>query len=323
MSSKRYYWLKLNENFFEREEIKVIESMPNGKDYIIFYMKLLLKSIRTEGQLKFREVIPYTPDMLAAITNTSVDTVRVAIDMFSKLDLMEVWDDGTLFMVETQNMIGSETDSARRMRRLREKEKQKELPASQSDENKEQCDVDVIKSDTDIEIDIDKELDIDKDIEEDIDKEESSSTLTKENINLIIETWNKLNLQQLKAINSNTKRYSMLKARINEYSLEEVIQAIESIDKSDFLKGQNKRGWTITFDWFIRPNNFLKVSEGNYIDGKSDNKKIINKKNVPMKQTKFHNFEQRTDKYSADQLDDIAERKMLEHLERLRNQNAL
>ncbi|HHV27397.1 MAG TPA: hypothetical protein GXX63_09405 [Tissierellia bacterium] len=318
MSSKRYYWLKLNENFFEREEIKVIESMPNGKDYIIFYMKLLLKSIRTEGQLKFREVIPYTPDMLAAITNTSVDTVRVAIDMFSKLDLMEVWDDGTLFMVETQNMIGSETDSARRMRRLREKEKQKELPASQSDENKEQCDVDVIKSDTDIEIDIDKELDIDKDIEEDIDKEESSSTLTKENINLIIETWNKLNLQQLKAINSNTKRYSMLKARINEYSLEEVIQAIESIDKSDFLKGQNKRGWTITFDWFIRPNNFLKVSEGNYIDGKSDNKKIINKKNVPMKQTRFHNFEQRTDKYSEDALESIVERKREEYLRKLR-----
>src|SRR5699024_8423063 len=133
--SKRYYWLKLNENFFEREEIKVIENMPNGKDYIIFYMKLLLKSIRTEGVLKFREVIPYTPEMLASITNTDIDTVRVAIKMFADLDLMEFWDDGTLFMVETQNMIGSETDSARRMRRLRKKKEHKELLASQSYED--------------------------------------------------------------------------------------------------------------------------------------------------------------------------------------------
>ena len=128
-SNKRYYWLKLNENFFDREEIKVIENMPNGKDYIIFYMKLLLKSIKSEGRLLFRDVIPYTPDMLSAITGTDIDTVKVSIDLFAKLGLMEIWDDGTLFMAETQNMIGSETDSARRMRRMRAKEKQKELPA--------------------------------------------------------------------------------------------------------------------------------------------------------------------------------------------------
>ncbi len=133
-NSKRYYWLKLNENFFEREEVKVIESMKNGKDYIIFYMKLLLKSIGTEGKLKFRDVIPYTPEMLSSITNTDIDTVKVAIDMFVDLGLMEIWDDGTLFMSETQNMIGSETGWAKKKRRQKKRAEvdvtKAELPVS-------------------------------------------------------------------------------------------------------------------------------------------------------------------------------------------------
>lgn len=97
-------------------------------------------------------------------------------------------------------------------------------------------------------------------------EEDSSTTLSKEVLNQIIKEWNQLGLQQLKGINKNTNRYSMLKARISEYSLKEVIQAIKNIDKSSFLKGQNKRGWVITFDWLIRPNNFIKVLEGNYTD---------------------------------------------------------
>lgn len=164
----------MNENFFEREEIKVIENMPNGKDYIIFYLKLLLKSISTEGKLKFRNVIPYTPEMLSAITGTDIDTVRVAIELFTKLDLMEIWDDGTLFMIETQNMIGSETDSARRVRKHRQKkaleEKKENNEMLQSNTDVTKGNGEVIKSNTDIDI----EKDIDKD-KEDISMSQQSS----------------------------------------------------------------------------------------------------------------------------------------------------
>lgn len=97
--------------------------------------------------------------------------------------------------------------------------------------------------------------------------------LSQENIGLIIKAWNQLNLQQLEAINQNTKRHELLKTRVKEYSLEKVIQAIGNVENSDFLKGQNDRGWTITFDWFVRPNNFLKVLEGNYDNKES---KVIN-----------------------------------------------
>lgn len=80
----------------------------------------------------------------------------------------------------------------------------------------------------------------------------------------IINKWNQLGLAKIKSINSN--RSKMVQARIREYSLDDVIKAIESIKSSSFLKGQNKNNWIITFDWFIKPNNFVKVLEGNYVD---------------------------------------------------------
>jgi len=122
--NKKYYWLKLKDDFFDKDEIRIIEGQPNGKDYIIFYMKLLLKSVKTEGELYFRDTIPFSPQMLSTITNTNIDTVKVAVDLFISLGLMERWDNGTLFMFETQNMIGSESKWANYKRVERNKKEQ-------------------------------------------------------------------------------------------------------------------------------------------------------------------------------------------------------
>lgn len=78
----------------------------------------------------------------------------------------------------------------------------------------------------------------------------------------IAKKWNSLNLSKVTSI-KNT-RLKMLRARVNDYGMDKVLEAIDNISKSNFLKGQNDRGWTITFDWFIKPNNFCKVLEGNY-----------------------------------------------------------
>ncbi|WP_322622283.1 hypothetical protein [Aedoeadaptatus coxii] len=77
--------------------------------------------------------------------------------------------------------------------------------------------------------------------------------------------WNALdkNIPKIEVIKYGTKRYNMLRARINEHGLNAVTRAIDSVNQSDFLKGY-ATSFTITFDWFIRPNNFLKVLEGNY-----------------------------------------------------------
>lgn len=102
----------------------------------------------------------------------------------------------------------------------------------------------------------------------------------------IIEKWNTLGLQKLVSIKEGTNRYKLLNARIKEYGQDEVLRAIDNIRRSNFLKGQNKQSWTITFDWLIKPNNFLKVLEGNY-DDKPGNKGQATQK------TKFNNFDAR------------------------------
>lgn len=120
MSEKRYYWLKLHKDFFKRHEIRIIESMPNGKDYILFYLKLLVESVTHEGNLRFSDAIPYNEEMLATITNTNVDVVKSAMQIFIELKMIEVLDDQTVFMTDVQNMIGSETAAAERKRKSRQ-----------------------------------------------------------------------------------------------------------------------------------------------------------------------------------------------------------
>ena len=122
---KKFFWLRLKRDFFKRHDIRVIESMPNGKDYILFYLKLLCESVDHEGRLRFSEEIPYNADMLATITNTNVDIVKSAIKVFTQLHMMELLDDGTFFMQEVQKMIGSETYWAERKRIQRAKEEGK------------------------------------------------------------------------------------------------------------------------------------------------------------------------------------------------------
>ena len=123
--SKKFYWLKLKRDFFKRHDIRIVESMPNGKDYILFYLKLLLESIDHEGTLRFSDTIPYNEQMLSVVTNTNIDIVRSAMKLFIELNMMQVFDDQTIYMTEVDKLIGSnaDNDNANRQRRFREKQK--------------------------------------------------------------------------------------------------------------------------------------------------------------------------------------------------------
>lgn len=82
----------------------------------------------------------------------------------------------------------------------------------------------------------------------------------------LIDAWNELEvygITPVKRITDDSKRADMIRSRLRSYSKEEVLEAIENIKSSDFLKG-NGTNFKVTFDWFIRPNNFPKVLEGNY-----------------------------------------------------------
>ena len=123
--TKKFYWLKLKRDFFKRHDIRIVEAMPNGKDYILFYLKLLLESIDHEGTLRFSDTIPYNEQMLSVVTNTNIDIVRTAMKLFIELNMMQVFDDQTIYMTEVDKLIGSsaDNDNANRQRRYREKQK--------------------------------------------------------------------------------------------------------------------------------------------------------------------------------------------------------
>lgn len=95
----------------------------------------------------------------------------------------------------------------------------------------------------------------------------SKDILCSTHVQRVIDEWNSIGLQKIISINAGTNRYKSLKARINEYGIENVIKAIKNINESSFLKGQNNRNWIVSFDWLVKPNNFIKVLEGNYKDG--------------------------------------------------------
>lgn len=126
MAQNKYYWLKLKRDFFKRHDIRIIEEMPNGKDYILFYLKLLLESIDHEGSLRFSDTIPYNESMLSVVTNTNIDIVRSAMKLYLELGMMSICDDKTIYMTEVEKMIGSaaDNDNANRQRRFRERQKQ-------------------------------------------------------------------------------------------------------------------------------------------------------------------------------------------------------
>lgn len=244
--NKKYYWLKLQKDFFKRHDIRIIENMPNGKDYILFYLKLLCEATSHDGNLRFSDTIPYSVEMLSTITNTNVDIVRSAIKIFNELHMIEILDDGTYFMNEIQKMIGSETEWAKKKREYREK--QKLLPMDNQRTKK-----DNVRQE--IEKEIEKELDIE------IEKEEVEN---KNNYQKIADLYNKICVSFPKVKKISEQRKKAIRARLNVYTIDDFKNLFEIAEKSDFLKGNNQRNWIADFDWLLNDSNIVKVLEGKY-----------------------------------------------------------
>ena len=205
--NKRYYWLKLNEDFFEDDTIQWIEEQENGKDYVIFYLKLCLKSLKDDGRLiryVGERLMPYDVKALSKLTNTSADTVAVAMKTFSEIGLVEMLDTGELYMKQINEMIGTETEVAKRVRKHRAKQsliKGEELDTLQ-------CNTEVTKCNTEKEIEID--------IEKEIEKEDNTLSSKHDDIPYreIVEYLNEKTGSQYKHTTQSTR--NGIKARYNE-----------------------------------------------------------------------------------------------------------
>ena len=111
-SKEKLFYLKLNKEFFDQHYIKILETQDNGDKYILFLVKLMCESISHNGYLRFNESIPYDEKMLAAITRTNIDIVRVAIKLFESMGIIEFTKDKTLFIPAVQLLTCSTTEGA-------------------------------------------------------------------------------------------------------------------------------------------------------------------------------------------------------------------
>ena len=117
--NKTYYYLKLKEGFFDSEDMKLLQAMKDGYMYSDILLKLYLRSLRQDGRLMYRGIIPYTSDMIATITNHQVGTVEKAVKILEQMGFIEILDNGAIYMTDIQNFIGQSSSEADRKRQYR------------------------------------------------------------------------------------------------------------------------------------------------------------------------------------------------------------
>lgn len=127
--NRKYYFLKLKEDFFEQDTIVLLESLKDGVLYSNILMKMYLKSLQFNGFLKVNEHLSLTTEMIATLTRHEVGTVERALKIFLELGLAETTDTGTIYMSQIETLVGkSSTEGERKkLSRLR-KEREKSTP---------------------------------------------------------------------------------------------------------------------------------------------------------------------------------------------------
>lgn len=247
MDNRKYYYLKLKENFFESDSMVLLENMKDGYIYSNILLKLYLRSLKDDGRLMLNGTIPYNSQMLASVTRHQVGTLEKALDIFKELGLIEILDSGAIYMMDIQNFIGESSSEADRKRSYRsriEKEKMSGQMSRQiSDKN---------PPEKEIELEIEKEIEIKIDYQQ------------------IADMYNNTCVSFPRLTKLSDKRKKAIKARLRTYTLEDFQKLFEMAEGSSFLKGQNNRNWSATFDWLIADGNMAKVLDGNYADKKED-----------------------------------------------------
>ncbi|MBM6548466.1 DnaD domain protein [Streptococcus dysgalactiae] len=171
--NKTYYYMKINKDFFDDDTVKYLEEQEHGKDFIILYLKLCLKSLEDEGLLiryVGTKLIPYDTAAIAKMTNTDIVIVEKAMKIFEEIELIEKKETGELFMSQIQEMIGTDTYEARKKRKQRAKDKAQGDNVPQVSPNSPQ-DVPEYKSKS-------KSIELEKEKEVEVDKEQNQPTTT-------------------------------------------------------------------------------------------------------------------------------------------------
>lgn len=294
-------WIKITTDMFEDEKIEFITSLPEADSILIIWIRILTLAgkCNSDGYIMLTEKIAYTEEMLAHKFRKPTNVVRLALQTFQNLGMLEVTEKG-LFLSnweKHQNIEGLEKireQNRLRKQRQREKEKQNLLENNMSRDVTEQ----VTQSHaTDLDLELDKDIDIDKEREEDIEKTSAVVPYKK-----IQDLFNSTCTSFSKIRTLSAKRKKVIRDRFHQYNkyIEVFKELFEKAESSNFLKGDNERGWKADFDWLLNEDNMAKVLEGRY-----DKTKEIKKQISPNKKpsTKFHNFNQRTDEVTEEEFE--------------------
>lgn len=154
---KRYYWIQLKEVFFKQKEIKKLRKIAGGDTYTVIYLKMLVAAVQQGNKLYFEGVEDTFPEELALEIDEDPENVRMTLAFLERQGLVKMVNEDEFYLLQCEEMVGSESESAARVRRYREK---KAL----------QCNTDVtpLLQSGNTDIDIEKDIDTDKDIEKDI-----------------------------------------------------------------------------------------------------------------------------------------------------------
>lgn len=233
----KFYWLQLKEDFFEDDAIEWLEEQkPNGRDYAYFYLKLCLKSLKSNGVL-VRKVgkilIPYDNQKLAELTKMDFDTVTVAMELLKKIGLIQILENGEIYINQLENLIGSKSIGAF-------KKQQQRLLGGQRGDN---CP-------PKIEIELEKEKEIE------IEKETDVAEITKcyeENIGLLTPATAELLFDYLKDMDKDLIIKAIKIASINNKRTGRYIQGI--------LNDWSKKGFKTLLDVEQEQNTFKNKNE--------------------------------------------------------------
>lgn len=273
-------WIKIEIEMFSNRKIKQIRKMPEGNNIVLIWVMLLTMAGRcnSNGIIFLTENIPYTTKMLADELDFEESIIQLALTVLEKFGM--ITRDSELLSIPgwEEHQSADELEKIRdqnrkRVAEYRERQKNKAALLCKKDDvtlQKRYSNITVTEQnknkDKDLELDLEKELDIEKEKKVN-DLIVSKDTICQNDIQQIITGWNKLEEFGIAPVKRMTsKREQAVKARIRQNQMKDILEAIENIRHSSFLQGQNKDGWMITFDWFLKPGNFAKVFEGNYLD---------------------------------------------------------
>lgn len=246
-------WIRLEIDMFDNKKIRHIRKLPEGNNIVLIWMMLLTMAGRcnSNGIIFLTENIPYTNKMLADELDFDESVIELALTILEKFGM--ITRDGTLLSIpgweEHQNIDGLEKIREQTRKRVAEhRKRQKEL-------SEEEC-MPEIPEQISCEKDLVKPGDVQK----------------------VVDEWNKLQQFGIQpVVRMTARRTQMLKARIREYGMDKVMEAIEKVKKSDFLTGR-KKDFIINFEFFINPNKFIKILEGFYDNRDEDVHNGFNRK---------------------------------------------